>query len=218
MTSFPLGWIEIPKCADAVGDRLHEEGKAADLRPRQRRLRVAQLGIEVLRERLADTAHEVAHQAAAADLGERAGQRIADDDIDAGGVPAGLLGDRGQAVVDAARSARAAPAVAAAALHDLAEFGRNLPDRALAGEAGGDGADLRFEAAGDPVALRRTGERQAGHGASYGLHVGHEAPDRLAGVGEDEALGKPGCAAYLLGLADADADGRGGRSRVSRRR
>ena len=43
---------------------------------RQCGCRIAQLGIEVLGERLADAAHEVAHQAAAADLGEGAGQRI----------------------------------------------------------------------------------------------------------------------------------------------
>ncbi len=47
------------------------------------------LGIEVLRERLADAAHEIAHQAGAADLRQRASQRVADDDIDAGCLPAG---------------------------------------------------------------------------------------------------------------------------------
>jgi hypothetical protein len=62
------------KGAHSVGENLHKQRQSAELRPRHVRGRAIQLGIEVLRERLSDAAHEIAHQAGAADLGQRAGE------------------------------------------------------------------------------------------------------------------------------------------------
>ena len=65
-------------------------------RLRHDRGRIVQPGVEVLRKCLADAAHEVPHQTGATDLGQRAGERVADDDIDAGRFSAGVIGERGQ--------------------------------------------------------------------------------------------------------------------------
>ena len=121
--------------AHPVREHLHQQRQPAELSLRHGRRGVVQLGVEVVRERLADAPHEIAHQAGAADLGQRPGERVADDDIDAGGLASSLARERGEPVVDAARGARAAAPVSAAAFDDLAELGGELPQRTLAGEA-----------------------------------------------------------------------------------
>ena len=127
--------------------------------------RVAQLGVEVLRKGFAEAAHQIAHHAGPADLGERAGQHVAHGHIDAGCLGTRDARDVLEAVVDAARDARAAFAVSAAPFDDLAMLGRDLAQATLTGEARRDGADLDLQAAFDLVALRRAFERHAGHAA-----------------------------------------------------
>src|SRR5947208_17187018 len=69
------------KGADPVAENLEKQRQPADPRLRHGRGRIMQPRIEVLSERLADAAYEIAHQSRAADLGQGAGERVADDDV-----------------------------------------------------------------------------------------------------------------------------------------
>ena len=91
-----------------------------------------------------------------------------------------------ETIVDAARDAGPALAIAAAPPDDLAELCRKRLDSPLASEACSDGPELDLEAAGDPAVLRRAIEVCAGHGARDGLRVGHQLPDGIARVLQHE--------------------------------
>src|SRR6185436_5269378 len=109
-------------------------------------------------------AHEIAHEAAASDLRQGTCEGIADHDIDPRDWRSGpsRIGGR-QPIIDTARGARAAPAIAAMALDDLAVLCRHRLDRAPPGEACRNRADPGFEPAGNELPFRRAVEDGAGH-------------------------------------------------------
>src|SRR5215470_5098843 len=133
------------ECARLIGKRLQQERQAAELGLRQCRAGVAELSVKVLRQRLADAAHEVPDQAGASELRQGAGEGIADDDLDPRALAAGLVGYGAEPVVDTARCPRAAARVTAAARDHLAKVSGKLAQRALARKARSDWPEAGFE-------------------------------------------------------------------------
>src|SRR5262245_43244865 len=107
--------------------------------------------VDVLGKGLTEALGEVAGKSGAAELRKKAGQRVADHEVDPRGRGAGGAGGLGEAVLHAARHARAARAVGAAAFDELAVLGRKGRDGALAGEARGHRPQPYLDAALDPA-------------------------------------------------------------------